>query len=416
MAQRLPRLRMNLEFTPSPVPGRPGLMMRDPYRYSDAALVIPPALLECLQCFDGQRTELDLREYLVRLTGDLRVSELSRHLTDSLSEAGFLDDKVFAQMQEQRHKLFAEAPRREAAHAGTAYPSEAEALRARLLGYLDGVPPSAPGDLVGLAAPHVSLEGGKECYRTAYQTLGPQYQDRIFVILGTSHFGPQERFGLTRKSFVTPLGAARTEQSLVDWLAQAAGPSVTMEDYCHSIEHSIEFQVLFLQYLYGAGVRVVPILCGPFANSIQRGGLPEQDENVKRFLEALGELAAREGSRLFWILGVDMAHMGRRYGDPFAATAQQGGMREVADVDRRRIHCITDADSERFWEAVQDNHDALKWCGSSAFYTFLKVVPQVRGELLSYRQWNIDEHSVVSFGALSFSRRTELNRIESFTH
>ena len=44
-----------------------------------------------------------------------------------------------------------------------------------------------------------------------------------------------------------------------------------------------------------------------------------------------------------------------------------------------------------FWNLVQENHDDLKWCGSSPFYTFLKTAPDVRGELLRYEQWNIDD-------------------------
>ena len=61
---------------PSPSPEHPGLFIRDPYRFSDAMLIIPPVLVECLQCFDGQHTELDLRAALVRLTGDLDVGEI----------------------------------------------------------------------------------------------------------------------------------------------------------------------------------------------------------------------------------------------------------------------------------------------------------------------------------------------------
>src|SRR5438309_2038312 len=68
----LPSLRTNLDFMPSPVRDKPGLMIRDPFQYSDAALIIPPALVACLECFDGQHSELDLREFLVRLTGDLK--------------------------------------------------------------------------------------------------------------------------------------------------------------------------------------------------------------------------------------------------------------------------------------------------------------------------------------------------------
>jgi hypothetical protein len=403
MAEALPRLRTNLEFLPSPVEGRPGLLVRDPFHYSDATLIIPPALVECLQWFDGERTDLDLREYLVRLTGDLRVGELQQHLQHSLSAAGFLEDEVFAALRDQRHRQFAAAPCREASHAGSAYPNDPAELRATLQEWLDGPAQPGAGALLGIAAPHVSPEGGRRCYATAYRALGPEHQDRTFVILGTSHFGDAQRFGLTVKNFVTPLGEAHTERPLVEWLAEHGGGAVKLEDYCHAIEHSLEFQIVFLQHLYGAGVRVLPILCGPLARSIQEGGQPEEDAGVKRFLAALGELAAREGGRLFWVLGVDLAHMGRRYGDPFPARAREGEMETVAAIDGRRLERILEADAGGFWEAIQEHGDALKWCGASAFYTFLRAVPQARGTLLRYEQWNIDEQSVVSFSALAFT-------------
>ena len=121
-------------------------------------------------------------------------------------------------------------------------------------GYMGESAASASADgLVGIAAPHVSPFGGWQSYQAAYQVMGPSYRDRTFVVLGTSHYGQPERFGLTRKAYVTPIGESRVDMALVDWLAEHGGPAVTMEDYCHSVEHSIEFQVLFLQYLYGPG-------------------------------------------------------------------------------------------------------------------------------------------------------------------
>ena len=62
---------MTLDFMPSPSREEPGLFIRDPYRFSDAMLIVPPALVECLQYFDGRHTALDLKAYLVRLTGQL---------------------------------------------------------------------------------------------------------------------------------------------------------------------------------------------------------------------------------------------------------------------------------------------------------------------------------------------------------
>ncbi len=232
----------------------------------------------------------------------------------------------------------------------------------------------------------------------------PEYQERTFVVLGTSHYGEPDRFGLTRKPFVTPFGEATTAVDLVDGLAHAAPGAVRMEDYCHAVEHSIEFQVLFLQHIYGPNIRVLPILCGSFARSVYEGGKPEANEDVARFFGALGEMSAREGGRLFWVLGVDMAHMGRRYGDPAPARADEGLMAAVAARDQNRINSVTQADADAFWNQVQENQDDLKWCGSSPIYTFLKVVPGARGTLRRYQQWNIDEQSVVSFAALTFRK------------
>jgi predicted class III extradiol MEMO1 family dioxygenase len=94
--------------------------------------------------------------------------------------------------------------------------------------------------------------------------------------------------------------------------------------------------------------------------------------------------------------------MGRRYGDGAIAIANTGEMLAVDHRDRMRIDRIAAGDARGFWDLVQENHDDLKWCGSSPVYTFLKVMPQARGTLEKYEQWNIDRESVVSFAGMSF--------------
>jgi AmmeMemoRadiSam system protein B len=255
---------------------------------------------------------------------------------------------------------------------------------------------------LAIAAPHVSPFGGVDAYRAAYSALSPSDADRTFVILGTSHYGEPDRLGLTRKPFATPYGETIPDTALINEILAKSGDAGAMEDYCHSVEHSIEFQVVFLQHLFGPKIRIVPILCGSYANSIYRGGAPESNDRVNRMLGALGEIAAREGDKLLWVLGIDMAHMGRRYGDPFSAVAERGEMEGVALRDRARMDRMESGDPRGFWDLVQQNHDDLKWCGSAPIYTFLKAVPQARGRLLSYQQWNIDDQSVVSFAGMSF--------------
>ena len=387
---------------PSPLEDKPGLVIRDPFHFSDATLIIPPALVGCLELFDGEHSGLDLRAYLVGLTGDLDAGRLETHLLEALSGAGFLEDEIFEQRKAEAERVFAATPVREPAHAGAGYPDQPRELTETLRGYMAGDGAPAPHRVLAIAAPHVSPFGGIEAYRAAYSALSPADADRTFVILGTSHYGHSDRLGLTRKPFRTPFGEAITDIRLVDELARTAGSAAAMEDYCHAIEHSIEFQVVFLQHLFGPRIRIVPILCGSYARSLFQGGLPEDDDGVRRIFGALGELAAREGQRLLWVLGVDMAHMGRRYGDPFTATAGRGEMEDVERKDQARIARMELGDSQGFWELVRENQDELKWCGSAPIYTFLKAVPGARGSLLRYQQWNIDDQSVVSFAGMRY--------------
>jgi predicted class III extradiol MEMO1 family dioxygenase len=117
-------------------------------------------------------------------------------------------------------------------------------------------------------------------------------------------------------------------------------------------------------------------------------------------------MAAREDGRLFWVLGIDLAHMGRRYGDALEAHSDAGEMLGVAERDKARLERVNASDAQGFWELVQQNQDDLKWCGAAPLYTFLKTVPQARGSLRRYQQWNIDEQSVVSFAALTFGQES----------
>lgn len=409
MPDCLARLRMDLDLMPSPLADRPGLLVRDPFHYSESTLIIPPLLAACLEHFDGTQTEVELRASLVRLTGELEVGEIVRHLRDTLSRAGFLEDAAYREMRQAAEQRFAAQPERQAIHAGSAYPEQPIRLTEVLDGYFRKSTVAVPNHRTpaGIAAPHVSPEGGWQCYAAAYAALSAADAGRTFIVLGTSHYGEPDRFGLTRKPFVTPFGEATTDTSLVDQLYAAAPESVQMEDYCHSVEHSIEFQVIFLQHLFGPKVRIVPILCGAFARSLHQGGYPEDTAEVAHFLDALGELYARGGQELCFVLGIDMAHIGRRYGDDFVAKAGAGRMQEVEACDRARIEQAGKGDRAAFWSLVQPNGDELKWCGSAPLYTFLKVVPGVRGELHRYQQWNIDDASVVSFGALSFYPRED---------
>ena len=156
---------------PSPDPDRPGLFIRDPYHYSDATLLVPPPLVQALECFDGQQTAVDLRAELVRITGEIQVGELEQHLFDSLNEAGFLENERYRELKVQREKEFAAEPLREPAFVGAAYPANRAQLSDLLRSRVGA--PSGASNTIAIAAPHASPDGGWDSYRAAYRALPP---------------------------------------------------------------------------------------------------------------------------------------------------------------------------------------------------------------------------------------------------
>ena len=406
--QLLPRLRPGIDILPSPLPDKPGLLFRDPFRYTEEILIIPPLLAAGLVYFDGESTELDMQAYISKLAGQLIPGDVIKSLIDVLRNHGYLEGIEFEQMRADRHAVFAAAPIRLAAHSGTGYPDQAEELRAVLDKYLNDGARGATDPIIGLAAPHVSPWGGWQCYASAYGRLSgaarEQVSGKTVVLLGTSHYGEPEKFGMTRKPFVTPLGTIMPDTEIIDWIAQRADGSIAMEDYCHSFEHSIEFQCIFLQQILGSDFKIVPILCGPFLEALYSGEPPERDDKVMRFFDVLGEMAEINAARTFWVLGIDLAHIGRRYGDEISARADEDQMLEVKEQDHARIRKICEGKNEEFFELVKPEQDVLKWCGFPPVYTFMSAIPDARGELLRYDQWNIDEQSVVSFAAMEFKK------------
>jgi hypothetical protein len=147
------------------------------------------------------------------------------------------------------------------------------------------------------------------------------------------------------------------------------------------------------------------VLCGAFVQSLLSGKPPESQDGLRKFFVSLGEMESLYRQRLFWVLGIDLAHIGRRYGDALDAAAESGYLLEVREQDHERLNDVCSRNSAAFLDKVLPERDPLKWCGFTPLYTFMQAVPNAHGKLLKYDQWNIDDHSVVSFAAMEFANR-----------
>src|SRR5207237_10924197 len=80
----------------------------------------------------------------------------------------------------------------------------------------------------------------------------------------------------------------------------------------------------------------------------------------------------------------------------------EGRLGALAAQGREACARRVGGDLEGFWSDLSRDGDPLRWCGASPLYTLGAAVRPAAGALLHYEQWNIDEHSVVSCGAIAF--------------
>jgi AmmeMemoRadiSam system protein B len=328
-------------------------------------------------------------------------------IISSLSTAGLLEDAQFLKLRAEAFAAFAAAPNREPILIGQEYPDCPQDCRRFFQDLLDREtdgekPPPPSGTPFAFAAPHVSIEGGWECYRETFADLQrlPAREDRTFVILATSHYGPPERFGVTAKPFVTPYGATTPDLELLASLRALAPDALIEEDYFHSVDHSVEMHVVWLQHLFGADVRILPILVGGFVNSTYRASTPpESDPAIAQFFTAMRTLVQNHGDRLVFLLSIDLSHKGPQYGEQEAFNE---GDENIIAQDQERISKLEVGDAAGFWQHVQTGQDPLNWCGNAPLYTLLQAHPAARAEVLSYGHWAIQEGSVVSFAGMRF--------------
>ena len=402
-----PKLRP-VEAFPVEAGGKKGIALRDPAGFTASVLVLPPPLVDIVSLFDGEHTLLDIQEMFMRRHGELLFQERLEEISRMLDEHGFLDSEGFARRRQAIEAEFRASPTRPAIHAGSAYAADAAALSAQIAGFF--TPPDGPGipaDAKGVAplkaimAPHIDFHRGGPIYAWAYRELEERSDADLFVILGTCHAGMPDPFALTLKDYETPLGGAPVDRDFAEALRRRYGDDLRASELAHRSEHSIEFQAVFLRYLF-AGRRdfaIVPILASFLHESLASGKEPEADPRVPRFFDALGETIAGSNRRVCLIAGVDLAHMGPRFGD--SEPVGPASLANLEREDRSMLEAVAAVDPRAFYESVARDGDSRRICGLSPIYTLLRSLSPGTGRLLRYAQWP-DPQGVVTFASLVF--------------
>jgi AmmeMemoRadiSam system protein B len=407
MTEDRPRLR-NLEAFPVEQDGRRLMALRDPSGFTDQVVALPMPLLDVVSLFDGEHSLGQIHAIVKERHGEAPTVEQIASIARSLDDNGFLDSVSFAERQRATEEAFRQSPTRPAVHAGGAYAGKPEALAAQIDGFFthaDGPGFAArsanSGGVRGFLAPHIDFHRGGPTYAWAYREAIERSDADLFVILGTCHAGMPDPFAATLKAFDTPLGSAPVDRDFFDALERRYGGGLLASEAAHRTEHSIEFQVVMLRHLLAKRrpFTILPVLASYVHEAVWARSDPEADPRVPRFIDGLLETMAASGRKTCLIAGVDLAHVGPRFGDPEANTDES--LAAVAAADRRMLEAVVAGEPTSFYASVAHDGDRRRICGLSPIYTFLRALPGVRGRLIRYSQWP-DPEGAVTFCAAAF--------------
>jgi AmmeMemoRadiSam system protein B len=252
-------------------------------------------------------------------------------------------------------------------------------------------------------SPHIDFKRGGPVYTWSYNELAAQTDIDTFVILGVAHQPCRHRFALTLKDFETPLGTVPTNRDYVEQIIQVAGLELFDDELVHRAEHSIEFQVVFLQYLLGnhRDFSIVPILVGSFQDLLERGIDPIEDPKVRRFVDALQSAERAGGKKVAYIGGIDLCHVGPEFGDSDPVDTRLQDV--IRRFDQEMLDHAAAGNASRWFQTAAEISNRWRVCGLAATYTLLHAIGPAQGRLLKYDQALDDRRNCcVSFASMVF--------------
>jgi hypothetical protein len=402
---RLPAIRTDIDLLPARLDGRDVIVVRDPLGIVNRSAALSAEVVPYLPLFNGSSTVGDLQILMMRLNGGSLVFRSDAEgIVAELSRMGILQTEGYREAKERIVREFMESPERSAALAGAAYPENPGALGALLDRILSLPPPFSdplPGPPCALATPHIDLRVAERTYAAAYRSIRGLAPSAV-LLLGTGHDLGETRYCISGKTFSTPLGRVPADREAVARIRAAAGRALAQDDFAHRNEHSLEFQVLFLQRLFPMPeIPILPVLCGQMEDLFGKARSPLDDSGIASFVEAISAWLAGPPAEKLVVAGVDLSHVGPKFGDSRTGRSLEEDFRAY---DREILDALAAGDASAFFQAGARAQNRYRICGFSALWTLLAVLPGIRGTVLDYEVWHEEPtRSAVSFAAVVFT-------------
>lgn len=256
---------------------------------------------------------------------------------------------------------------RKAAVAGSFYAGSSAGLRRQIEdcfrhslgpGALPRVTVASERKILGLVSPHAGYVYSGPVAAHGFFRIVEGLKPETVVIIGPNHRGLGASVAIGRVDrWDTPLGPVELDTEVAE--AVASGSKwVEEDDAAHVMEHSIEVQVPFLQYVLGSGFRMVPV------------AMMRQDLTVSQDLGRAVASAVKTKEALI-IASSDFSHY-----EPQPVASSR---------DRLALNAILDLDPARLEAVVKSNQ--ISMCGPGpviAMLTACKDLGAKRARLLKY--------------------------------
>ncbi len=249
---------------------------------------------------------------------------------------------------------------RRPAFAGSFYPESASELK----GFMERIPEYPKIKCIGAVVPHAGYVFSGGVAASVYGRIEKSFD--TVVILGPNHSGSGD-IAAAVGIWQTPFGSVKIDEEFV------AALKIAVDNGVHSMEHSIEVQIPFLQFFF-PDVRIVPISISPSFFDVK---------TCKQIGEAIAESASELGKKILVVASSDFTHYGSVYGyKPFSGSVSQV-LKKIKELDFEAVKAVTDFAPERLLELSRARTICGYGCISAMLY-YAKKAGAKNAELIDY--------------------------------
>ncbi|MEM3696781.1 MAG: AmmeMemoRadiSam system protein B [Candidatus Bathyarchaeia archaeon] len=274
--------------------------------------------------------------------------------------------------------------------AGAFYEGTAESLKRQIEdcflhefgpGKIPEVVKAGPRKIIGLVCPHAGYMFSGPVAAHAYYQLALDGKPEVVVIFGPNHTGYGSVLAVMDEGvWRTPLGDVEVDGETAKQIVRESR-IVDVDESAHRLEHSIEVQLPFLQYLYGSQFKIVPICF-----------LMQDLSSARDVGKAVAKVLV--GKNAVVIASSDMTHYEPR--------------ERAAKKDRLALEAVEAMDEAKFYSTIESHN--ISACGYgpiSALIVAAKVLGAKEAKLLCYKTSGDiigDYSSVVGYAAVCFTK------------